>query len=373
MLPKERVIAALEFKRPDRIPTGEMGFDFTVTEAVLGHPTLYRAKWREYQAIWQGRRDEYVESCKRDIVALARKFEHDIVPVFLVPSKYKLPPQPEFISPHKWRMPDGRIWVYSPETQGNAIMLEAPRPTRVQELLPHVVDVDESQLELVRFVVQELGGTHFILARPPDDGIFPHDTYDFEFLLTGMIDQPELIRRILEIESTYQMALGAIMLDVGCDGVVTHNDLCSADGPFMSPAMFRSISWPWLKAWVDMAHAKGKYFLKHTDGKTWKILDAMIEAGIDGWHGIQPAIGMTLPALQERYGGRLCFWGGVDLDTLVTGTEAEVEEQVRIAIGSAPRAGGLILGAGNSVMVGVQVRNYLALTRAAQAFRDLGA
>ena len=74
MLPKERMIAALEFTKPDRVPIGETGIDYTITEEALGHPTLYRGKWKEYQALWQGRRDEYVESCKRDLVALAHKF-----------------------------------------------------------------------------------------------------------------------------------------------------------------------------------------------------------------------------------------------------------------------------------------------------------
>ncbi len=61
MLPKERVIAALEFHTPDRIPVGETGVDYTITEQALGHPTLYRGKWKEYTALWEGRRDEYAE------------------------------------------------------------------------------------------------------------------------------------------------------------------------------------------------------------------------------------------------------------------------------------------------------------------------
>ena len=80
-------------------------------------------------------------------------------------------------------------------------------------------------------------------------------------------------------------------------------------GPFMSPKMFRRFLFPWLKAECDAAHAKGKYFIKHTDGNIWPILDMMIEAGIDGWQGIQPRIGMTLPALQERYGGQPVLLG----------------------------------------------------------------
>src|SRR5512141_1651212 len=97
MLPKQRTIAALERREPDRVPVGEIGVDYTVTEQALGHPTLYRAKWKEYQALWQGRRDEYVESCKRDIVALARKFGWDFVPVFLVPPRNAPAYLPKFL------------------------------------------------------------------------------------------------------------------------------------------------------------------------------------------------------------------------------------------------------------------------------------
>ena len=64
MLPKERVIAALEHRPFDQVPVGEIGVDYPITDRVLGHKTLHRAKWREYEAYWQGRRDEIVTSYK---------------------------------------------------------------------------------------------------------------------------------------------------------------------------------------------------------------------------------------------------------------------------------------------------------------------
>jgi hypothetical protein len=94
----------------------------------------------------------------------------------------------------------------------------------------------------------------------------------------------------------------------------------------------------------------------------------MIESGIDGWQGIQPKIGMRLPDLQERYAGKLCFWGGVDMDTLCAGTEEEVSEEVRAACASAPDNGGLVITCGNSVMVGVRYQNYMAQLRAARQY-----
>ena len=158
------------------------------------------------------------------------------------------------------------------------------------------------------------------------------------------------------------------MLDAGCYAITDLSDIAGNRGPYMSPQMLREFIFSPLKAQCDLAHAKGKYYVKHTDGNTWTILDMMIEAGIDGWHGIQPSIGMTLPDLQEGYGGRLCFFGGVDVSTLVAGTEEEIQAEVRVAVESAPEDGGLVLTSGNTLMVGTRYENYMAVLRTARSY-----
>jgi uroporphyrinogen decarboxylase len=112
------------------------------------------------------------------------------------------------------------------------------------------------------------------------------------------------------------------------------------------------------------AHGHGGYLIKHTDGNTWKILPMMIEAGIDGWQGIQPSIGMDLGLLHERFGDRLCFFGGVDCATLVAGTPEDVTREARYAIERAGLDGGLVLVSSNTLMVGVRFENYLAMLSA---------
>ncbi len=106
---------------------------------------------------------------------------------------------------------------------------------------------------------------------------------------------------------------------------------------------------------------RGKYFIKHTDGNTWSILDKMIEAGIDGWHGIQPSIGMDMRLLKERYAGRLCLFGGVNCETLVDDTPEGVQAEAEYAIHHAGPGGGLVLGSGNSLMLGTKKGNYQAM------------
>ena len=51
MLPRERVLAALEHREPDRIPWGEHSIDYNVYEDILGRQTLVQAKMRETQAL----------------------------------------------------------------------------------------------------------------------------------------------------------------------------------------------------------------------------------------------------------------------------------------------------------------------------------
>ncbi|MEE9610286.1 MAG: uroporphyrinogen decarboxylase family protein, partial [Desulfatiglandales bacterium] len=100
----------------------------------------------------------------------------------------------------------------------------------------------------------------------------------------------------------------------------------------------------------------------------WLILDDFVAAGLDGWQGIQPRIGMDLKLLKEKYAGKLCFFGGVNCDTLVAGTPAAVKEEVLHAVRHAAPGGGLILTSGNTLLVGTKYENYMAMRSAAREF-----
>ena len=53
MTSKERVIAALELRQPDRVPTGENYVDGCLAETLLGEKTLYNKGWEELEALWE--------------------------------------------------------------------------------------------------------------------------------------------------------------------------------------------------------------------------------------------------------------------------------------------------------------------------------
>ena len=147
MNPKERMLAVLSGAEPDRVPTGELGVDYPVTEYVLGHPTYYRAKYREKAAVWSGRRDEVVASQKQALVALAEKLEWDFVPVFLTYATQSNYAPAEFIDETTWKDAFGRTWKYSQVTE-DILCVDMPRMDEAAiETLREPFAPDESELE----------------------------------------------------------------------------------------------------------------------------------------------------------------------------------------------------------------------------------
>jgi len=369
MLPKERVIAALEHREADRVPVGEIVADWEITEAALGRQTYAHSKWREWTAVWEGRRDEVVASYKRDLVDLTRRFEWDFALVPLVPARKAQHKPPELLGNYTWRDEAGKVWRYSPESGGLPMVIEAP-PIGIDDIkIPDKVDVDESRLEAAVHVVKELGGTHFVFGQVPD-GTFPwqETTGLLEEYLVKMLTEPAFAEKAVALHLKTALAWIEAMCDLGVDGVLVGTDYCDNRGLLMGPGPFRHFVMPALAQLIQTTHAMGKYFVKHTDGNTWSILDDFVAADLDAWQGIQPRIGMDLKLLKEKYAGRLCFFGGVDCDNLVAGTLADVRHQVKYAVRHAAPGGGLVLTSGNTLQVGTRYENYMAMLSAAREY-----
>jgi uroporphyrinogen decarboxylase len=367
---KERVQAALRHEEADRVPCGENEVDYLVVEELLGYETLYNSRWRERQALWDGRRSEIVADYGKAQVDLVRALEWDYVRVqaMAVDKEYH---RPQMTGPYSWLDENGREVEYSPEV-GNIATFVADADMSIDDLPDPDDDfvVDESQLEAIRHVVAELGDTHFIIGRSPVDGTFPfQQTVGMQEFLVRMITDPEFVDRAVEVYVKRSIAYIEAMLDAGVDAVMVTDDYSGNKGPFMGPERFRRFVAPGIERQVAAAHAKGGYFVKHTDGNTWPILDDLIATGIDAWHGIQPNIGMDLKLLKEKYGDQLCFFGGINCETLVEGTPEQARAEVKYAIEHAAPGGGLVIATGNVLQPGTQLRNYLA---AREAVREYG-
>jgi len=372
MLPRERVIAALEHREPDRIPWGEHSIDFNVYEEILGRETFVQAKIKETQAYWDGRRDEVVESYKRDRLDLVRALEMDIVCVGRVPPKGYHPKPYEKLDEETYRDEHGNLYRVSTGTH-NLMPYKRNvanyRPPTMESLEAQIAaledapppDPNDSSWELIRHAVREMKATHFIMVTCGDIG-FPGFGATEEEQWMSLLLEPELCMKIAELQGKRLIREVPVYAQLGVDGIMPCGDLGSSTGLLASPEIYRKMVYPWHKAHVAEAHQHGLWVLKHCCGHTWPIIEELAEV-YDAYESIQASAGMDIKRLKERVGDRITLWGGIWHEHIIDGTPEDIREDARYAFTHAAPGGGYIMGSTHSLAVGAKRENILEMKR----------
>jgi len=372
MLPRERVFTALEHREPDRVPWGEHSIDYNVYEDILGRETFVQAKMKQTQAYWDGRRDEVVESYKRDKLDLVRALEMDILAVGRVPPKDYRPEPMEKIDDDTYRDKAGNLYRVSATTHDLMPYkrnTENYKPPTIEGLQEQIDKLDEQPLgdpndscwELVHHGVREMKDTHFILLMCGDLG-FPVFGATEEERWMSLLLHPDICRKIAELRGRQMLREVKLLAQLGVDGIMPCGDLGSSTGLMASPDIYREMVYPWHKAHVEEAHRHGLKVLKHCCGHTWPIIDEFAEI-YDAYEGIQASAGMDIKKLKERVGDRLCLWGGIWHEHIILGTVEDIRNDARYSFKHAAPGGGFIMGSTHSLAVDAKKENILEMKR----------
>lgn len=378
---KARVNAALKLGVPDRVPFGEFAIDFDTVERILGHETYVRAKAKSQIAFWEGRRDEVVQSWKEDGVALFEELDFlDIINVHamafgIAPPKDCDPDPPRRIDDTTWEDREGRILKFSDVTHDITVVHDPKvweREFHVEdfEAEPSDAPPDPSIFEAVDHLIAHFKGRRYLLGGSGTS--------------VGMILLGGMERGLMEyrmhpeiVTAAGRQAFKQGMLDdrhyirPGQDGVLWGQDYAYKAGPLISPEMFAEFVVPLTKQRVR--HINKTYGIPvwhHACGNNWALLDMFVEMGVACYQSIQPSAGMDLRRVKDAYGDRLCLWGGVPVESLVSGTPDEVRRDVARALDCAKQGGGYIFGSSHSIAVGTKYDNFMAMVDAFLKHRD---
>jgi uroporphyrinogen decarboxylase len=197
----------------------------------------------------------------------------------------------------------------------------------------------------------------------------PRYLMGFENLMMAMVEEPELVRRLVELSVEVNLTMAKECARVGADFIFTGDDYASAERPFMSPRTFREMFCPALNRVVAGFHDCGLPIIKHTDGNIRPLLDMILDSGIDCLDPIDPIAGMDIAEMKAKHGGQVALKGNVDCaHTLTFKTEREVVEETIGVIRKAGEGGGLILSSSNSIHSSVKPGNYLAMWNAIRMY-----
>lgn len=115
------------------------------------------------------------------------------------------------------------------------------------------------------------------------------------------------------------------------DLFVIFSDLGSQRSPLMSCDIFSDLILPYLRELVDWIHLLGANVMFHSCGMIQPFIPKLIEIGVDVLDPMQPVTAEMLPEeLNNQFGARLCFHGGIDVQgVLRSGSEESVRSEVR--------------------------------------------
>ena len=158
-----------------------------------------------------------------------------------------------------------------------------------------------------------------------------------------------------------------------CAWGVSSDDAGTQRGEFIAPDLFSEMIKPHYKRVCDWVHANTRWkTYHHSCGSVYGFIPHWIEAGIDIFNPVQiSAAHMEPERLMRDFGGKIVFWGG-GCDTqrmLPLGTPEEVKEHVRhnISIFGSGK-GGYVFNQVHNIQQNVPVENVEAMFEAAYAY-----
>ncbi|MEM2239852.1 MAG: uroporphyrinogen decarboxylase family protein [Candidatus Bathyarchaeia archaeon] len=313
MKSRERVLRALDLEEPDRVPMFELEFQYP--ELVCGKPYIL---WSGYGS-WE-------QTVFRDILS-KMKIEEDIAKV----------------------------------TRHNTeVLVETCSKLGYDVFRPSFVPDPLEAIRYARKIAPDLA----IMGNSPGTGLGIPDGKSMFHIVKWAYTNPEGLRRIAEDRVRRSLEYIRLQVEAGAEIIVDCTDYALKSGPFFKPEFYHKVVFPLIKILVDEAHRVGAFFIQHTDGNLWPIIDGLINTGIDALHSIDPSAGMSLKEVKEKYGDRIALCGNVDAaNTLFLGSPEDVAYEARNCIRNAAYGGGYFLTSSNCIYRGVPIDNTLALVK----------
>jgi uroporphyrinogen decarboxylase len=191
-------------------------------------------------------------------------------------------------------------------------------------------------------------GEHCLMIH--NGNIFETTWYQrgFEQTLVDLVLNPELVQTILEHVADFMTRHFVNMLEIAngrVDLAFTADDIGGQNGLLMSLPTWETYIKPLHTRLNHAIHQFGVKVIYHTDGAVMKAVPGLIEMGIDVLQALQfSARGMDPHTLKVKYGGQLCFEGGVSVQTtLPFGSVEDVCRETSELIAVLGANGGYIL------------------------------
>lgn len=228
---------------------------------------------------------------------------------------------------------------------------------------PNPGDFD-STVRLLEAIREKSGDRYFLMLHGDVTFGIPNGN-DMMVFTARMYEDEEALKAEAQkrLESHVSFAEKLSKYNGLLDGFALCSDYCFNVNPFFSPAMFGEFIAPYLEKSIKAYRDMGYYSIKHTDGNIMPIIDQMVECKPDAIHSLDPQGGVDLAEVKRMYGDRVALCGNVNCGLLQTGSEQEVEADVRRSLRDGMNGWGYIFCTSNCAYTGLPLERYELMNR----------
>ena len=385
---RERVMAALNHKKPDMVP-----LDFGGNQSSI-HIVAYR-RLLEHLRIEDDniRYSDFLQQIADPCEEVLERFHIDIrwlrAPSSFRPASFV--PEVEGKFQGVWDQ-FGVFWGNAAEKNLNDVLYYDPviHPLAdmktVNEIKEHEWPDgrDRTPLKGLRERAKELReNTDYAIGTPPLGCIYEYTTFLFGFAkaMKHLQKNPELIIAAMEkLERYWTDYVTTFLEEVRfgdehyVDIVCNNGDLAEQAGPIMSPKrIYEPLIKPIEKRFAlkvhELADVKMNY---HSCGSVPQFIPHFAEIGYDAMNPVQVgAFDMEPCGLKQRFGDMITFWGGLcdTQKTLPFGTTYEIRQEVERNMACLKPGGGYIASNIHNITAEVPPENIVAMFDAAKRNR----
>jgi uroporphyrinogen decarboxylase len=166
----------------------------------------------------------------------------------------------------------------------------------------------------------------------------------------------EFMRRLGE----WSHRVASNMIDLGVDIILISDDWGQNQTMLFSPRDWMDLVRPAVARIAEAALRRGLPVALHSDGYIEPVLEELVRIGIRVIHPLQETAGMDQLAVRRKYGQRLCFYGGLDVRLLSQVDADQARQMARSKVEQLGKDGGLILCTSHSVSPEIPLENVLA-------------
>jgi uroporphyrinogen decarboxylase len=114
----------------------------------------------------------------------------------------------------------------------------------------------------------------------------------------------------------------------------------------------------------------GIIVIMHSDGAVAPLIDDFIEIGVDVYNPVQPNVSGSDPQeLKDKYGQRICFFGGIDQQSLLpSGDISRIRTEIKERIGILGKNRGYLLAPAHILQTDVTTNTIEEMIKAAMEF-----